>query len=64
MHIEIRLVARLLRIPLLRVEGAVVLRDVARSGDLRGVAPRPGATRVGRDLAVAEAIMAELESQR
>ena len=32
MHIEISLLARLLRIPLLRVEGVVAIRDVPTSG--------------------------------
>jgi hypothetical protein len=67
MLVEIRLLARLLRVPLLRVEGFVAVRDlpdgVADGGqDERTVLARgPGRTGTyGRDLAVAEAIMAEL----
>jgi hypothetical protein len=90
MIVEIRLLARLVRIPLLRVEGVVTVREPASGEDLGdgvrvvtvrsdggarpggstrpGVGARPEVGReaggtMGRDLAVAEAIMAELEAQ-
>jgi hypothetical protein len=79
MIVEIRLLARLVRIPLLRVEGVVTVREPASGEDLGdgvrvvaqgsdggarpGVDRRAGGSAMGRDLAVAEAIMAELEAQ-
>lgn len=84
MIIEIRLLARLLRIPLLRVEGVVAIRDAAgvgrgtgsrRTDDVptpvvearvrdvpgrRAAASPVGA--LGRDLAAAEEIVAELDA--
>ncbi|GAA1971901.1 hypothetical protein GCM10009718_04560 [Isoptericola halotolerans] len=75
MIIEIRLVARLFRIPLLRVEGRVALRDLAGAGigqERGATGRRDGAPAVrhggspsslGRDLAVAEAILAELDAR-
>ncbi|MFE6234275.1 hypothetical protein [Cellulosimicrobium sp. NPDC057862] len=42
MDIEIRLLARLLRIPLLRVEGVVAIRDDDDLGELGGSRATPG----------------------
>jgi len=69
MLIEIRLLARLVRVPLLRVEGVVSIHDPqipgARTID---ASPQPGRPRSvsepGRDLAAAEAILAELGAAR
>ena len=79
MLIEIRLVARLLRIPLLRVEGVIALRDdAAEHISTRSAAARPrmintmggdlrgavdGAP-LGRDLAEAEAIISGIDRSR
>jgi hypothetical protein len=78
MIVEIRLLARLVRIPLLRVEGVVTVREPASGEDLGdgvrvvtvrsdgGARPEVGREAggtMGQDLAVAEAIMAELEAQ-
>lgn len=75
MIIEIRLLARLFRIPLLRVEGAVAIRDLPGEGNGRHPASTPradaspvprlgrSASPVGHDLALAEAIMAELDTR-
>jgi len=76
MLIEIRLLARLFRIPLLRVEGVVVLRD----GDAQHISASSTAARpkmidtmpanvrgaidrapLGRDLAEAEAIISGID---
>ena len=80
MLIEIHLLARVLRIPLLRVEGVVALRDDETQHTSTSSAPaRPrmiettprnvrGAaadrTPLGRDLAEAEAIISAIERSR
>ena len=80
MLIEIHLLARLLRIPLLRVEGVVALRDdetqhrstSSATAHPRMIEPMPrnvrGAaadrTPLGRDLAEAEAIISAIERSR
>ncbi len=79
MLIEIRLLARLFRIPLLRVEGVVALRDEdARHISTSSTAARPkmigtmpanvrGAidrAPLGRDLAEAEAIISGIDRSR
>ena len=76
MLIEIRLLARVFRIPLLRVEGVVALRDddaqhisMARAADRpRLIDTMPGNVRgaigrapLGRDLAEAEAIISGID---
>jgi hypothetical protein len=76
MLIEIRLLARVFRIPLLRVEGVVALRDddaqhisMARAaGRPRLIDTMPGNVRgaigrvpLGRDLAEAEAIISGID---
>ena len=75
MLIEIRLLARLFRIPLLRVEGVVALRDddAQRPSSSAGTRPRmidsvpvnvKGANDrapLGRDLAEAEAIISGID---
>lgn len=76
MLIEIRLLARVFRIPLLRVEGVVALRDddaqhtsMARAAALpRLIDTMPGNVRgaigrapLGRDLAEAEAIISGID---
>jgi hypothetical protein len=76
MLIEIHLLARLLRIPLLRVEGVVALRNdetqhttSAAAARPRMIDTRPGnvsgaaadRTPLGRELAEAEAIISSIE---
>jgi hypothetical protein len=76
MLIEIRLLARVFRIPLLRVEGVVALRDDdAQHISMARAAPRPrlidtmpgnvrgaiGRAPLGRDLAEAEAIISGID---
>jgi hypothetical protein len=79
MLIEIRLLARLFRIPLLRVEGVIALRDddaehISMSSSAarpRMIDTMPGNRRgavdrapLGRDLAEAEAIISGIDRSR
>ena len=67
MLVSIHLVARLLRVPLLRIDGDIVLVDDDRLGHaaINGVAP-PHHDRVtaGRLLALAEAELAAVDDRR
>ncbi|CUR58777.1 hypothetical protein NOCA2540040 [metagenome] len=67
MHISIHLVARLFRVPILRVDGQVALteREGLRSSAVSGPTPlAAGEQPVGRLLALAEAELAEADRTR